>query len=249
MTRAPYSLTGPIAPVSLGLAALSVDETVEQDFRRMFTAGKAALYVTRIPSGANLTPETIAGMERDLPAAIGLLPRAVSFDAIAYACTSGATLIGPQRIAALVREAADVRFATDPLTAAIAAFARLGVARIGLLSPYIESVSAPMIAAFEAAGLSVPERSSFGEQVEARVARIDPRSIRDAAVDLGGRAGVEAVFVSCTNLRALEVIDAIEAATGRPAVCSNQALAWAMAGAAGIAADGPGRLLRGAAIA
>lgn len=236
MSPLPYTLTGPIGSrASLGLVVLQADEVIEQDFRRLFANPDIALYVTRIPSGADLTGATLAAMEAALPRAAGLLPPAVAFAAIGYACTSGATVIGSTRVAALVQGAARVAAVTDPLSAAIAAFQALGVRRIGLISPYIAEVAGALRAALEAAGFGIAGFASFEEQVEARVARIAPASIRAAALDIGRRPEVEAVFLSCTNLRTLDSIAGLEDELGKPVVSSNQALAWQMARLAGIA--------------
>lgn len=246
MTGYAYRLSDAVYRHRLGLIVLQVDETIEQEFRRLLTP-ETALHVTRIASGAELTPETIAGMEARLPEAAGLLPPAASFDAVGYACTSGTTLIGAERVAALVSGACTTAAVTNPLSAAIAAMRHLGAARIGFVSPYIASVAAPMQAAFEAAGLSVPAALSFGEEIEARVARIDPASVAEAVrrVAVGGE--VDMVFLSCTNLRTLDVIAPLEAELGLPVISSNLALAWDMARRAGapLAASAPGRLMQG----
>lgn len=246
MRRAPYRLSDPDgAPAKLGLIVLQVDETIERDFRRFCAGPGVALHVTRIPSGADLTPGTIAGMEAALPAAAALLPPAARFHSVGYACTSGATVIGVDRVAELVHGAVHTRAVADPLTAATAALGALGAARIGLVSPYVASVAGPLRAALEAAGLDVAASLSFGEETEERVARIDPDSIRAAVLEVGRCAGVEAVFVSCTNLRAIDVVDAAEARLGLPVVTSNLALAWQMFAQAGARpADPVGRLLR-----
>jgi maleate isomerase len=246
VTRAPCRLAGPIGTrATLGLIVLRVDETVEHDFRRLCAGPGIALHVTRIHSGDDLTPETIATMEAALPRAAGLLPPAAAFDSVGYACTSGAALIGAGRAAELVRGAVRTRAVADPLSAALAALRALGARRIGLVSPYLESVAGPICAALEAAGLEVAAILSFGEQTEARVARIDPASIRDATLAIGGRPGLDAVFVSCTNLRALEVVDEAEASLALPVVTSNLALAWQMFGHAGARpASAPGQLFR-----
>ena len=245
MTRAPYSLTGPAgARGTLGLIVLQAAETIEQDFRRLFPARDVALHVSRIPSGADLTPATIARMETDLPRAASLLPPGAAFDVVGYGCTSGTTLIGADRVATLIRGATTTRAVAEPLTAARAALTALGAGSVAIVSPYIDAVARPVRAAFEAAGFRVPAITSFGEESEARVARIDPASIRAAALSVGRRPGVEAVFLSCTNLRTLDVIDDLERALGLPVVSSNQALAWGMARSSGapVAADAPGRL-------
>jgi maleate isomerase len=237
MAPLPYTLTGPIGAVaSLGLIVLQADEVIEQDFRRLFAPGRVAVYVTRIPSGADLTAATLGAMEAALPAAARLLPPSIDFAAVGYACTSGATVIGPARVAELVRGSVKTSAVTEPLSALLAALRTLGVRRIGLISPYVAEVSAALRAALEAAGHEVAAFASFEEQVEARVARIAPASIRAAALAIGARPEVDAVLFSCTNLRTLDVIDEVEQALGKPVVSSNQALAWQMAR---LAAAGP----------
>lgn len=241
-----YRLSHATVQPRLGLIVLRVDETIEQDFRRLFDPS-AALHVTRIASGEELTPETIATMESGLPAAARLLPPAVEFDAVGYACTSGTTLIGAGRVAALVAGACRTRAVTDPLTATIAATRFLGANRIGIVSPYIASVAEPIRAAFEGEGFRVLRAASFGERVEAKVARIDPASVIDAALSVARNKDIDMVFLSCTNLRTLDVIDGLENRLGIPVISSNLALAWDMARHANarFATSAPGRLLRG----
>ncbi|WP_238548053.1 hypothetical protein [Meridianimarinicoccus roseus] len=91
----PYTLAEPIgARATLAVIVLQADETLEQGFRCLIAAPDVTLHVSRLPSGADLTPDTIARMERDLPAASGLLPVASLCDGVGCACISGATLIG-----------------------------------------------------------------------------------------------------------------------------------------------------------
>ena len=247
MTSFPYTLTSSIGDGgTLGLIVLQVDETIEHDFRRIFSSPDVALYITRIRSGAELNPDTIAQMELDLPAAASLLPPAAEFDAVGYACTSGTTLIGPDKVADLIKSACKTRFAANPLTAAFDAMRALDVRSFGLVSPYIEEVASSMKTVFEQEGFSVPASVSFGEEVEARVARIDPVSIRKAAIHVSQQPGVEAIFLSCTNLRTLDLIEDLEQELDMPVISSNLALAWQMASVAGIGsrACAPGRLFR-----
>ncbi|WP_300034751.1 aspartate/glutamate racemase family protein [uncultured Roseobacter sp.] len=247
MENFPYQLTGPIGTgATLGLVVLQTDETVEQDFRRLFRADDTALYVTRIPSGADVTPDTLRAMQKALPEATRLLPAAAEFDCVSYCCTSGATLIGPDNVARIVRENASVRAVTDPLTASRAACKAVGAEKLAIVSPYIAAVAAPISDAFSEAGFKVTGALSFGEEIEARVARIDPASIHTAALSAGESSDCDAVFLSCTNLRTLDIIDDLEERLGKPVISSNQALAWHTAGLAGGTAldHPPGRLFR-----
>ena len=234
MTAFPYTLRDDDLP-RLGLIVLQVDETIEQDFRRLFPPHLTRLHVTRVPSGAELTPDTIADMERALPDAARLLPATQPLDVVGYACTSGTTLIGADRVRELVTGATQTKAVTDPLTAALAQCERLGLARVGIVSPYIASVAEPIRAAFETAGVTVPDTLSFGEQVEAKVACIAPNSIANAARALAQRSKLDAVFLSCTNLRTLEILAPLTEELGLLVLSSNQCLAAHMGALANVA--------------
>lgn len=230
-----YDLADPIGhKATLGLIALQSDETIEHDFRRLLPLDGVALYVSRVPSAPEVSRETLARMEADLPDAAALLPPPVSFDAVGYGCTSGTSVIGPQRIAELVRQGCQTPRVTEPLSALVAACAALGLSRLAFLSPYVQEVSGTLRDALAQSGVQSPVFGSFNEAEETKVARIDAPSIIDAACNLARSDEVEAVFLSCTNLRTLDVIGDIEAATGKPVLSSNLVLAWHMAQLSGI---------------
>lgn len=246
MSAFPYRLVARTTP-AMGLIVLRVDETVEEDFRRYFAPDAARLHVSRVHSGDDLTPASIADMERGLSAAAALLPPAAGCDVVGYACTSGSAQIGADKVHAMVAAATPARHVTDPLTAALAAIDHLGLKRVGIVSPYVDAVAAPLRQAFVARGIAVPDTLSFGEEVEARVARIDPQSIAAAARTLVGRADLDGLFLSCTNLRTFDILPALAAELDMPVLSSNQVLAWHMARLAGLIAAncGPGRFRAG----
>ena len=235
----PYDLAPPRA-ASLGLIVLETDETLENEARRAVPA-EASLHHTRIYSAPTVTPETLAGMEADLPAAARTFPGHVTYDAIAYCCTSGATVIGQDKVAAAIRSAHPKAKTTDPITAVMAALRALGARRVGLLTPYTLDVSAAMQALLEANGFEIGAFGAFEEAEEAKVARISGASTLAATLEVGD-GEVDAVFASCTNLNTFGVIEEAEAALGKPVVSSNSALIWHLCGLAGVKADVPGRL-------
>ena len=230
-----YTLEGPIGTrATLGLVVLQSDETIEHDFRRLFTAPDISLYVTRVPSGLDVTTDTLATMSAALPAAAGLLPTALQYDVVGYGCTSGTAVIGPDKIAEQVKAGCAAAQVTEPLSALVAICAARGITRIAFLSPYIESVSQTLRDALNAGGVATPVFGSFDEGEETKVAKISQQSLFDAAMVLGASDDVEAVFMSCTNLRTLDVIPRIEKALGKPVFSSNQVLAWHMAQLIGV---------------
>ncbi len=244
MTKASYKLIEEHSP-QLGLVVLQSDETIERDMRRLLP-DDVDLLVTRIPSAEDVTPETLAAMEGDLAGAVALFPRAARFEAVGYGCTSGTAQIGSDRIAKLVQAGCVSAAVTEPVSALAAACAHLGVRRLALVSPYVASVSDNLQAVLEKSGLEFPAVVNFEEAEEARVVRIDPSSTRDAAISVAAEADCDAVFLSCTNLRTLDVIEEIEAALDLPVLSSNQVLAWHMLRRAGrsVPHTNPGRLWR-----
>lgn len=189
-----------------------------------------------------ITPETLPEMEAALPTAVGLLPSAFPMDVIGYACTPGATIIGADNISRIVTRTFPSAKTTDPITAAMAALQHLGMRKTGLVTPYVEDVSAAMIDLLQRNGFEVVNFGSFEQKEDATVARITPDSIYNAVCDIGALDDVEAVFVSCTNLRTFDVIERAERNIGKPVVSSNQALAWHMAELAELkgSINGPG---------
>lgn len=229
---------------ALGLIVLQSDETIEHDFRRLLPQQGVALYVSRIKSDPEVSRETLGRMEAHMPAAARLLPRPVAFDAVGYGCTSGTSVIGADRVAALVQSGCSTRAVTEPVSALLAACRALGIERLAFLSPYVEPVSDRLRQVLAHGGIQTPVFGTFDEAQETRVARIDGPSICHAARQLMAGRDVDGLFLSCTNLRTLDVIAQIEAETGRPVLSSNQVLAWDMMRRAGVSVHQPdfGRL-------
>ncbi len=212
----------------LGLIVLQADETLEGEVCNEFRDLESTIYVSRIPSGLDVTTDSLAQMELDLPNAAGLLPRGCAFDVVAYGCTSGTSVVGANRVRDLVKGGVDARHVTDPLSATIAWCHAHGVKRLALLSPYVADVNEGLRRALSDAGIETPVFGSFNIAKEAAVARISETSIVQAGIDLCESEDVDALFLSCTNLRTVGARAAIGAATGRSVVSSNSVLCWHM---------------------
>ena len=59
----------------MGLIVLQVDETTETEFRQTFSGSQDQLFVTRIPSGLEVTAKQLSNMEGNIKAAANLLPQ------------------------------------------------------------------------------------------------------------------------------------------------------------------------------
>lgn len=226
----------------LGLIVLATDLSLENELRQVLAGRPVSLLHARIPADPHVTPEGLRLMEAAMSATAALLPPGL--DAIGYACTSGATVIGPDRVAELIRAVHPQAQVSTPITAAVTALRALAARRIGFASPYVASVTVPIRAYLAGEGIDTLHEASFGQSEDATVARIAEASTRAMLCDLAGRGGIDALFASCTNLRSFGILDTVERQTGLPVVSSNQALIWHMLRLAGIDARGwgPGRL-------
>lgn len=224
---------------NLGMIVLETDETLESEFARMADLKGVARYHSRIPMVSEIRPETLARMQGDMPASAKLFPSSLAFDVIGYGCTSASTVIGSDNVAAAIQTVRPEAKVTDPLAALIAAGHALGVTNMGFITPYIPEVSARMRAALEKAGFHIPASGSFQESDDRVVARITEDAIHKAAHQVAGAAPTktpcEALIISCTNLRCLNVIPRLEDELGIPVLSSNTALVWHMLRLAGIA--------------
>ncbi len=229
----------------IGVVLLEADQTIEPEFATFRLPG-VGFYHARIPSEPEINPDTLKAMDDRLPAAASQLPTEFGFKAIGYACTSAATVIGPDRVAASIRRHHPAALVTDPITATIEAFKDLGVDRIGVVTPYSANVTGPVLDVLEASGIEVTGAGSFLVENDFDVARLTPESVAEGIRAIDRSATCDGFFVSCTNVRLFDQVDALESELGRPVVSSNLALGWHLLRLAGITdqIDGRGTLLR-----
>jgi maleate isomerase len=135
-------------------------------------------------------------------------------------------VIGEDKVFSLMRAARPKLACTSPITAAMAGMTALGLKRIALLTPYVQSINDMMRSYIEAHGVAVPVMGSFNNSNDDEVARISLESTRAAAIDLGKSQHVDGIFVSCTSMRTIDIICEVEEAIGKPMLASNPAQAW-----------------------
>ncbi|MEM9585024.1 MAG: Asp/Glu racemase [Pseudomonadota bacterium] len=235
ISRLPFTTdNGAGTRARLGLLVLESDHTMEWEMRQLTDLPGVCVYHARLANDVTVTPETLAKMETELPIAAGLLPGYLDLSALGYGCTSASTIIGEDRVAEILAKAHPGVPSSNPLTAAKAALRVLGVARLGLVTPYTPDVTQAMQARFEEAGIQITTVGSFYEESDAVVGRITPEAILEAALSVGRSDAVDGVFISCTSLRAASIIAQAEEALGKPVTASNHALAWHLLRLAGI---------------
>ncbi|MBO6947342.1 MAG: aspartate/glutamate racemase family protein [Rhodospirillales bacterium] len=227
-TKLPYTLEpGIAAEAAVGLIFVASDGSIEYEWRQMFQSLPGAAFFTRsIVNDNTISRESLTKVGRHIGPAVRALRAGEPLDVIAFGCTSAAMLLGAD---AVTREITGVRKdvpCTMPLVAASAGLHALGKHRIALLTPYAPDIHALMHRQLENDGFEVLASGSFCNDDDAKVARIDAASMIEAAERLAGRADVDALFISCTTMRVLHLIERLENHLGKPVVTSNQALCW-----------------------
>lgn len=221
-----------------GLVALATDMTIEGDAARLMPWG-TQLHVTRIAFDNPTTEENLRNTGPRLRAAADLLVPGVDLAAIGFGCTSASAVLGPG-IGELVGNRAPL---VTPTSAALRGFAALGITRLALMTPYLAATTDLVGDYFQQNGIDVVRRSSMNYADDRDMAVLDADTIVQMAVN-SDHPDAQALFMSCTALPAIGLIERIECALGKPVITSNQALFWAMLDQAQIPAAGPGALFR-----
>ena len=194
----------------------------------------------------DITLALVEGLARDpniADAAQRLVERGAQ--AVAYGCTSGSYVLGPDGDAAIIeqmRNAAGVP-ATTTSTAVVTALHTLGAQSVAVLSPHIDEINARLRAYLEAAGFKVA--AMVGLNLSCDIESVEPAETRDIVESQVDRVDADAVFISCTGMRTATIIDEMEASLGKPVVTANQATLWHLGQLAGVSTAMPerGRLL------
>lgn len=171
----------------------------------------------------------------------GARPRAVL-----YGCTSATLTHGLAFDVDLSRQIKDGSGAVS-LTAAgslVRALKALDVTRIGFASPYVGQVNIEAAAFLADAGVETVRCHDVGRALSNYgQGELTPDEVFELAV-AADHPDAEAIVLSCTDMRSVEVIERVEAATGKPVVTSNQAMVFALMQDLGLArgSQHPGRL-------
>jgi maleate isomerase len=208
----------------IGLLVPSSNTTVEPEFYRALpksvTLHTARLFLTRI------APDAILGMVEDMEKQAKLLASA-DVDVIVLGATAPSFLKGAgydREVMARIEQAAG-KPATTTSTALLRALRFLGAKRVVLVSAYDDKVNAIARNFLEANGWPVLGARGLGMVDNLAVGRLGPESAYDLA-RAGDCADADAMVLSCTNWRTMDVIERLERELGKPVVTTTQVSIW-----------------------
>ncbi len=166
--------------------------------------------------------------------------------AVLYGCTSATLTHGPdfdRDLAARIKCSSNA----NPHTAAgslVAALRALGARRVGFASPYVGEVNDLAVIFLATEGIEVAKRADIGRDLgNYGQGELAPDKVFELAIRADA-AELDALVLSCTDMRSVEIIERLEAEIGKPVVTSNQSMMFCAMQALGLAPEGrqPGQL-------
>jgi maleate isomerase len=210
----------------IGLIVPSSNIVMEHEFNTLLHAVQGvSVHATRMFLSTEGVEELLR-MREDCKRASRELKTA-EVDVIAYACTSGSFVKGldfDKKIISEIEEETGIT-ATTTSTAVVQALTALKVKKIAVGTPYPDEVNEKGKAFLEnsgftvtaIAGLNVTKAVEFGNQEPYTAYNLAKRINTDDA---------ECIFLSCTNFRTIDIIDALERRLKKPVISANQATLW-----------------------
>ena len=209
----------------IGLLVPSINTTMETEFWKIAPEG-VSVHVARIAGGRHGTPDELRSMEGASKKAAEEIAM-IEPDVVVYGCTSGSFFEGPEWNARICEELTQITGAPTVTTAGamVAGLNAGGHKKVDIVTPYVDVTNARLSEFLKLHGIEVGKLSTFDMLDMFDHARILPEEIYKKVKETV-TPDSEAVFVSCTQLRALEVIDMLERDLGKPIYSAVQASAW-----------------------
>ena len=229
----------------IGLITLSTDLTMESDFCSIIRDLPIDVFVNRIKNYNPLTKENLLKMYDQLESVTKDILPDEKINTVAYGCTSGTIAIGEDKVKEKIQLAKPNCYVTTPITSAIKAFTEMNAKKIALFTPYPESVNKTILEYFDKKNINIISFSTFNIDLDEDIASVDQKYLLETLIKLNV-SDADALFISCTALPVLEIIDDIEKKINKIVFSSNQTLIWDTLRSIGykLPIEGYGKLLR-----
>ena len=209
----------------IGLITLGSDFRIEKDFNNVIYGRDIDLYVNRIHCYNPLTNETLAKMADDITDVTKDILPDQKIDCVAYGCTSGTVAAGYDVIKDKVNLAKPEAKVTTPITSTIKALNVMGINKISIFTPYTKTINDSVVSYFEKENVCVNSLTYFDIASDLDIGKVDEDYLFEvlSKIDLEDS---DALFVSCTALPVLSIIDQLEKKLNKIVLSSNQTLIW-----------------------
>ena len=209
----------------IGLIALASDFMIEKDFINVIKNKDIDFFVNRIECYNPLTKENLIKMSEKVTEVTNDILPDQEIDCVVYACTSGTIAAGYESIEKKVKLAKPEAKVTTPSTAAIKALKKLDIKKLCIFTPYSKKLNDEVVEHFKNQGFDITSNSYFDIQSDYDIGKVDQNYLYDVLSEIDLK-DADALFISCTALPALPIIDKLEKKLDKIVLSSNQALIW-----------------------
>ena len=209
----------------IGLIALGSDFRIEKDFNNVIYGKDIDLYVNRIHCYNPLTNETLAKMANDITSVTKDILPDQKIDCVAYGCTSGTVAAGYDTIKSKVNLVKPEAKVTTPITSAIKALSALGIKKISIFTPYTKMINDSVVGYFKKENIIVNSLTYFDIDSDLDIGKVDETYLFEVLSQIDLKDS-DALFVSCTALPVLSIIEKLEEKLNKIVLSSNQTLIW-----------------------
>jgi maleate isomerase len=194
-----------------------------------FVPPGVSLHITRTPGAKGTITVRSVTAEAESPAleAAARLLCTIRLDCLSFLCTAMSFVRGPgydTEIIERLRTATGIP-STTTSTALLEALRVLGVHQLAIVAPYPKPVTDCLVAFLEGNGLEVLNSHAMGIDTGANIGEVTPGEVY-RIVRASDVPDAECIFVSCTALRTVEVLEALEQDLGKPVLSANQVTLW-----------------------
>ena len=233
-----------IAP-KIGLIALASDFMIEKDFNNVLKNISINLFVNRIKSYNHLNKKNLIKMSKNITKVTSDILPGEKIDCVAYACTSGTIAAGFNIIKKKVIKAKPNTKLTTPSSSSINALKKFKIKKIAVFTPYSKKLNNEVVEFFKKNKFIVTSNSYFDIHSDIYIGKINKKYLFKVLSKMKLN-GAQALFVSCTALPALSIIEKLENKLGILVLSSNQTLIWNTLKSIGVKnkINGFGKLLR-----
>ena len=209
----------------VGLIVLATDVMIEKDFLKVFNEVPADLFVNRITNYNPVTADNLKKMAENITSVTQNILPGEEVDCVVYGCTSGTIVSGYDNIKKKINLAKPNASVTAPSTAALNALKKKNIKKISIVTPYIKSVNDDVVNFFKDNNFEVTSNTYFDIESDIDIGKVDQDKLFKILSKIDHK-GAEALFVSCTSLPVLNIIERLEKKLSITVLSSNQALIW-----------------------
>jgi maleate isomerase len=203
------------------------DTTLETDFQS-FLPDQYILHTQRIWLDEVGEESEKRMVDEDLPRGLIYLKGIAEYDGVVFGCTSASAVYGKEGLSRLEKYLSE-EFNCKSISAfgaILEDLKKINASSVGLITPYTESVNDFMVKSMGEFNINISFEAGFGLSDDCEISKIKPEEIigfiKKHSEDINKNC--DALLISCTNFRAMEIREEIEQILGIKVITSNYSI-------------------------